>query len=418
MHSEPLIAFRNVTKRFGDKTVLDRVNLEIYPGEVTTLIGKSGVGKSVTLKLIIGLLKLDQGEIFYQGRSMSRMSRKDRKEMKNQVNFMFQNNALFDSMNVYENIALPLKEKTKLSSSEVKKRVEAKMAILDISGIESKYPSQLSGGMQKRVALARALITEPQVVLFDEPTTGLDPLRKNNVLNMITHNQKNFGFTAVIVSHDIPDVFFISNRVAIIDQGRILFQGIPMDLEQSEDQNVHDFIHSQEIMKNEIIGLRTRIDLERAYKRALKSSLFDNSFVVLLLTLENCEQIMERVGFLVSQKIISTLTEMIYKYIPKDNAIFARYTQNRILCLLPGTNKENGAHFCQQIAQDLQKKSFVQRSKYPRSCVNFSITAGIAEGSREMDLPDLVEKAQKDQLVLASLVCGEEDKQQRGHYDQ
>ncbi len=408
MDSGPLIEFQNVTKRFADKVVLDRINLEIYPEEVTTLIGKSGVGKSVTLKLIIGLLKPDGGEIFYQGRSMSRMSRRQLKEMKNQINFMFQSNALFDSMSIFDNIALPLKEKTKLGSNQIKEKVEEKMEVLDISGIESKFPSQLSGGMQKRVALARALVTEPKIVLFDEPTTGLDPLRKNNVLNMITHNQKNFGFTAVIVSHDIPDVFFVSNRVAIIDQGRILFQGIPMDLEQSEDQNVHDFIHSQEIMKNEIIGLRTRIDLERAYKSSIKSSLFDRGFQVLLLTLENCEQIMERVGFLVSQKIISSLTELIYKYIRIERAIFARYAQNRIVCLLPNTTEETVMNFCRQISAELQNRSFVQRSKYPRSCVNFEITAGMAEGNKNMDLPDLVEKAQKEQMILASLVCGED----------
>lgn len=408
MSSEPLIEFKNVTKRFSDKIVLEGIDLEIYPEEVTTLIGKSGVGKSVTLKLIIGLLKPDRGEIFYQGTSMTKMSRRELKEMKNQVNFMFQNNALFDSMDIFDNIALPLKEKTSLKSSKIKERVEEKMSDLDISGIESKFPSQLSGGMQKRVALARALITEPKIVLFDEPTTGLDPLRKNSVLNMITHNQKNFGFTAVIVSHDIPDVFFVSNRVAIIDQGRILFQGVPMDLEQSEDQNVHDFIHSQEIMKNEIIGLRTRIDLERAYKSSIKSSFLDDSFLVLLLTLENCEQIMERVGFLVSQKVISTLTEMLYKYIQVEGTIFARYTQNRILCILPKTTKETALSFCHKISTELQEKSFVQRSKYPRSCVNFEITAGLAQGSQNMELPDLVEKAQKEQMVLASLLCGED----------
>ncbi|HMB31750.1 MAG TPA: ATP-binding cassette domain-containing protein [Desulfohalobiaceae bacterium] len=408
MSSEPLIEFKNVTKRFSDKIVLEGIDLEIYPEEVTTLIGKSGVGKSVTLKLIIGLLKPDRGEIFYQGTSMTKMSRRELKEMKNQVNFMFQNNALFDSMDIFDNIALPLKEKTSLKSSKIKERVEEKMSDLDISGIESKFPSQLSGGMQKRVALARALITEPKIVLFDEPTTGLDPLRKNSVLNMITHNQKNFGFTAVIVSHDIPDVFFVSNRVAIIDQGRILFQGVPMDLEQSEDQNVHDFIHSQEIMKNEIIGLRTRIDLERAYKSSIKSSFLDDSFLVLLLTLENCEQIMERVGFLVSQKVISTLTEMLYKYIQVEGTIFARYTQNRILCILPKTTKETALSFCHKISTELQEKSFVQRSKYPRSCVNFEITAGLAQGSQNMELPDLVEEAQKEQMVLASLLCGED----------
>ena len=204
--AEPLIEFKNVTKTFGDNTVLRNVDLSIYEGQITTIIGKSGVGKSVFLKHIIGLLTPDSGEVLFRGKQVSKMSREEHREMKRQFSYMFQNNALFDSLNIYENIALPLEERTKMQPDEIRRKVYQMMNDLELSKENfEKYPSQLSGGMQKRVALARALITDPKIVLFDEPTTGLDPIRKNAVLSMITHYQSKFGFTAVLVSHDIPD---------------------------------------------------------------------------------------------------------------------------------------------------------------------------------------------------------------------
>jgi len=203
----PLIQLKNVTKRFGDRTILDKVNISIHEGETTTIIGKSGVGKSVTLKHIIGLLEPDEGEILFGDRRLNQMSRRERKAIKRQFSYMFQNNALFDSMTVFENIALPLVEKSSFSKEEIERRVLLKIDQLELSEVIHKYPTQISGGMQKRVALARALIIQPKIVLFDEPTTGLDPIRKNAVLGMIAHYQKRFGFTAVVVSHDIPDIF-------------------------------------------------------------------------------------------------------------------------------------------------------------------------------------------------------------------
>ncbi|MCK4426335.1 MAG: ATP-binding cassette domain-containing protein, partial [Deltaproteobacteria bacterium] len=221
----PLIELKNVTKRFGEKTVLDRANLTIFEGDITTIIGKSGEGKSVLLKHIIGLLRPDEGEILFNGKQLKGMTRKERKSFKQQISYMFQNNALFDSLTVFENIALPLREKTKLDEDAIRIKVMAQIDRMELSEVTDKYPSQISGGMEKRVALARALVSEPKIILFDEPTAGLDPLRKNVVLSMIAHHQKKIRFTAILVSHDIPDVLFISNRVAIIDDGRIPFQG-------------------------------------------------------------------------------------------------------------------------------------------------------------------------------------------------
>ncbi len=245
--SVPLIQFKQVYKRFGDNTVLKGVDLTIFEGQVTAIIGKSGIGKSVLLKHIIGLLEPDEGEILFQGQSLKVMGANQRRELKMKFSYMFQGTALFDSMTVYDNVALPLKEKRRVPFSEIERRVHDKLAQLDLAGIEDNYPSQLSGGMKKRVAMARALVTDPQIVLFDEPTTGLDPIRKNAAHAMIAEYQKTFGFTGVMVSHEIPDVFYICQRIAMLDQGRILFQGSPDEIQSSPEPVIRQFIRGQEL---------------------------------------------------------------------------------------------------------------------------------------------------------------------------
>ena len=178
---QPLIQFKDAVKRFGDNAVLDKVNLSIYRGEITSIIGKSGTGKSVLLKHIIGLYQPESGQVLFEGMPLSKMKSRARKTLKQKFSYMFQETALFDFLTVFENIALPLREKTALPDGEIQRRVRDKMYQLDLHDIDLKFPAQLSGGMKKRVALARALVTNPEIVLFDEPTTGLDPIRKNAV---------------------------------------------------------------------------------------------------------------------------------------------------------------------------------------------------------------------------------------------
>ena len=244
--TQPLIQFNRVYKRFGDNVVLDGVDLTIYQGQVTAIIGKSGIGKSVLLKHIIGLLEPDEGEILFEGQSLADMTGPQRRALKMKFSYMFQGTALFDSLTVYENVALPLKENHRVPFNEIQRRVRDKLSQLDLVGIEEQYPSQLSGGMKKRVAMARALVTDPHIVLFDEPTTGLDPIRKNAAHAMIAEYQKTFGFTGVMVSHEIPDVFYISQRIAMLDRGRILFQGTPDEIQGSTDPTIRQFIRGQE----------------------------------------------------------------------------------------------------------------------------------------------------------------------------
>ena len=207
---EPLIQFKDVHKSFGDNHVLKGIDLEIYQGEITSIIGKSGDGKSVLLKHIIGLIVQDEGVILFEGKPISKMKKSERRRLKEKFAYMFQETALFDSLTVFENIGLPLTEKTAMSKKKIAEKVRDKMNQLDLEEIDHVYPSQLSGGMKKRVALARALVTDPEIILFDEPTTGLDPVRKNAVHSMISDYQKRFGFTGVVVSHEIPDIFYIS----------------------------------------------------------------------------------------------------------------------------------------------------------------------------------------------------------------
>jgi len=238
----PFIELIDVHKRFSDINVLDGVNLTIEKGMVTCVIGKSGTGKSVLLKHIIGLIQADSGQVCVNGIPTAQMNTAQRQRFHRQISYMFQDNALFDFLTVWENIALPLTERKKVPMDQIRQRVKDKMQMLEISSHENKYPAQLSGGIRKRVALARALITEPVAVLFDEPTTGLDPVRRNSVHAMISTYQKEVGFTAVIVSHDIPQIFTISQHVAMLDQGKIIYFGEGDGIFRTDNETVKAFI--------------------------------------------------------------------------------------------------------------------------------------------------------------------------------
>jgi phospholipid/cholesterol/gamma-HCH transport system ATP-binding protein len=401
----PLIELRNVTKRFGSRTVLDRVNLTIFEGDITTIIGKSGVGKSVLLKHIIGLLRPDEGEILFNGRQLKGLTRKEQKSFKRQISYMFQNNALFDSLTVFENIALPLREKTRLHEDAIRSRVLAQIDQMELSEVTYKYPSQISGGMQKRVALARALVSEPKIILFDEPTAGLDPLRKNVVLSMIAHYQKKIRFTAILVSHDIPDVLFVSNRVAIIDSGRIPFQGTPMELEQSENPVVQQFIKGQASLKDELTGLNTRQYIENILIQEMERvNRLHESFPVIMFTIDNLEQINEHIGYIAAQQIIQCLGILIKDHFDTAGAS-ARYSQNDILMVLPHTGLKEAEQGLDELATDIQKQEIFQAKSYPKACFSFSILAGPAEARPGMDLDSLIGQALSHQKIIAHLEC-------------
>jgi phospholipid/cholesterol/gamma-HCH transport system ATP-binding protein len=237
-----MIKLTDVHKSFGAQKVLNGLNLEIPEGKVTAIIGPSGEGKSVLLKHIIGLLQPDSGRIEVDGESILGLRRSQLNRIREKFGMLFQNAALFDSMSVFENVAFPLQEKTKLTSDEIRRRVVSALEDVGLKNVENKFPDELSGGMKKRVGLARAVVLSPKIILFDEPTTGLDPVIKRAIHHLIRETHAKFGFTAVVVSHEIPEIFDIAQNVAMLYQGKILQHGTPDEIQASTDPVVRQFI--------------------------------------------------------------------------------------------------------------------------------------------------------------------------------
>lgn len=407
--SVPLIEFKKVTKRFGEKTILDQVDLALYEGEATAVIGKSGVGKSVLLKHIIGLLDPDEGDILYKGKIIRDMNRKERRDMKQHFSYMFQSNALFDSWTIFQNIALPLIEKGAMSAVDIEKKVMSKIEQLELTEVTFEYPSQLSGGMQKRVALARALVTDPRIVLFDEPTTGLDPIRKNAVLGMIAHYRRQFGFTAVVVSHDIPDIFFISNRIVILYDSKVIFQGTPFEIEQFDHPLVDELIHSLRSLKDELTGLGTRQGFERQYHQGFSAVKTAEDLTVVLFSIENLLALEDEIGGVAGQQILKTMAALIEKH-TGGMGISARYSHEEILTVLPHTDEARAEDFVNSLIEDLQNHEILDPAHYPNACFGFSIQVGISRGNPEMGLSHLVGQAKEALRIRAEMVCGIENR--------
>lgn len=325
-----IIQLAHISKAFDEKVVLDDISLDIHANEITAVIGKSGVGKSVLVKNIVGLIQPDKGEIFFAGKPYSGMNQKDFSEIKSRCSYMFQNNALFDSLTVFENIALPLKERGKLSKKEIMAKVSDKIEQLDLQEAANKYPKQLSGGMQKRVALARALSTDPEIIFFDEPTTGLDPIRKNAVFSMIHMYHERFNFTAVIITHDVPDIFHIAHRVHILEEGKIIFSGTPVELEQSEDQRLFVYTHGQELLLDELAGLHHRLQLVEEMNALMARQ---TPFSLVTLRFRNLRTLIDYKGNVVAQKLLMYFIKILHKEL--DTETFkAKYSQNVIACLI------------------------------------------------------------------------------------
>ncbi|MFP3868087.1 MAG: ABC transporter ATP-binding protein [Desulfobacteraceae bacterium] len=241
-----MIRIIDLARSFNGHAVLDGINLEVPQGEITVIIGKSGVGKSVLLKHIIGLLKPDRGQVLIDGVDITQARGQALKELKQRFAYLFQGGALFDSLSVFENVAFPLREKTKLPEAEIINRTKERLAQVALTAeVENKYPDELSGGMKKRVALARALIQEPEIVLFDEPVTGLDPPMTNTVFHLITKTHQQSGYTALIVSHDIPEIFGIADHVAMLHKGRIIAYGSPDEIQRETNPVVQHFIQGE-----------------------------------------------------------------------------------------------------------------------------------------------------------------------------
>ncbi len=406
----PLIEFKDVTKRFGDKVVLNGVNLEIYENEITTIIGKSGTGKSVLLKHIIGLLKPDEGSVCYNGKSIDSMNRHERETYRGVFSYLFQNNALFDSKTVFENVAFPLEQTTNLGKRDIEARVRKRIEDLELVEAVNKYPSELSGGMQKRVALARALVTDPKIVLFDEPTTGQDPIRKNMILSMIVHYRRKFGFTAVMISHDIPDVFFISDRIVILWEGGVGFEGPYQDAVKRKLPIIDEFLRSLEGFQDELTGLLSREAFRVHYSAILSGSATMANVSAVLFSIE-LDHPYENPGAQATVEVLRAIGEFATQRFSPLGGISTRHSRDQILIIFPHTNADEARELVSGFAKDLQEKALARIEKTVRMhsgeamCLDICVRAGATDIAADDDIEKIIEKARGAQIIVATYRC-------------
>ena len=260
--SDNAIVFQDVCKAFlkddgSRQVILDSVNFTIPAGKTTVVAGGSGQGKSVTLKLILGLMQADSGRIEVAGENITRVRGRKLKQLRTRFGVLFQGAALFDSLTVYDNVALPLRERTRKTEVEIKEQVLASLEQLELLGHENKYPAQLSGGMKKRAGLARALQLKPEIMLFDEPTTGLDPVMTQEIYHLFARTQEQVGYTSIIVSHDIPKVFNLADQVIVLNKGVMDVFPSPEEIQWSQKPHIQDFVQTTmgEIYQSHLVEL-------------------------------------------------------------------------------------------------------------------------------------------------------------------
>jgi phospholipid/cholesterol/gamma-HCH transport system ATP-binding protein len=408
---EPLIEFKGVSKTFGTRNILNRIDFSIYEGEVTTLIGLSGTGKSVTLKHIIGMLKPDEGQILFRGKPIDKMSKAEWNEYIGQISYMFQSNALFDSLTVLENVSMPLKYTTKLKKKEIKEKAMARIEQTELTDVADKYPSELSGGMQKRTALARALVTDPGIVLFDEPTTGQDPIRKNAILSMVAEYQKRFGFTALLISHEIPDVYFISNRILALYGRKIVFQGDPEEFESLDHPFRQELISSLESLGEELTGLYSKRHFKVRYQSDLSQRQPDATYAVAVFTIDDIDVISGNLGHDVTQQIIRSLGSYINKHFGAVGGFSSRQTINEYATVLPYSDLEEAQRITKDFTQDFQEhgmggiEAAITDENKSEECVEFKVLVGLAQGKPQIEIESVMEFARFNQKEIAQFSC-------------
>ncbi|HIE43714.1 MAG TPA: ABC transporter ATP-binding protein [Candidatus Omnitrophica bacterium] len=243
MPKEPLIEFVEVKKSFGNNEVLRGVNLTVYQGQTLAVIGSSGCGKSVLMSLLVGLIPVDSGRITIKGQEVTQFTSVEQwNAVRFKIGFLFQDSALYDSMNAGENIAFPLRYHTELSEDEIKQKVREKLKMVNLEGVEEKMPGEISGGMQKRVALARAIILDPEIIIYDEPTTGLDPVTAEAISELILILKQRLSVTSLVVTHDMACVYKVADQVAMLYGGKIIAEGTPQQIRESKDLRVMRFV--------------------------------------------------------------------------------------------------------------------------------------------------------------------------------
>ena len=361
-----LIHFSDVQKKFGNLSVLDGLNLSIYKGQITTLVGPQGGGKTVLLHHIAGLMQPDSGRILYKGQPLAEVLAETGPSRSRWISCIFRGATLFNSLTVFENIALPLRVNKGLSERDIQDRVSETIARLKLNPVSSKFPFRLSGETRKYVILARALVTGPEVVLFDQPTTGMDPIRKNAVHSVIADCQKVFNFTSILTSYDIPDVFAVSNQVALLESGKLVFQGSPDEFQKVDDPVVRTFIEDADGGDESMITTRRR----------LAGLLYPKDFALVILSIENMDEVREKLGDLKVEKALQKLSDQIQSNVRGADSCTIRHP-DKIQIQLPHTDMEQSRQVCAKLAEAMKfgKIEAVQ----PGPGVFFSLNAGFAQ---------------------------------------
>lgn len=250
------IRVERLAKSFGNVKVLTDVDVSILRGDVVVIIGGSGAGKTTLLKILIGLDRPSSGSIFVDGVDITKLPDRELNKVRRKFGMVFQYSALLDSMDVLDNVAFPLREHTKLREREIRERVREKLAVLGLEGIEARYPSELSGGMRKRVGLARALMLEPEAILYDEPTSGLDPITSRMVDDLIVETRQRFGVTSIVISHDMAGALRIADQIVLLAKGKVVASGAPRDLVGGDNELLAEFLESSGIAAERLISQR------------------------------------------------------------------------------------------------------------------------------------------------------------------
>jgi len=316
-------------------------------------------------------------------------------------------------MSIFENIALPLRQTTNLRKKEIEQKVMSRLEQMELTDVVKQYPSELSGGMQKRVALARSLITDPAIVLFDEPTTGQDPIRRNMILSMIAHYRKQFGFTAILISHDIPDVFFISDRILVLWEGKIAFHGTYEELTRFKHPMIDEFFRSIEGLRDELTGLLSKEMFRMQYAMALSGGHVDTTISAVLFGI-NFDRLSDELGHQTAIDVLKALGEHVNEYFGTMGGFSSRHRRSEILTILPRVGLEEAGQLVQDFAQRLEQKALPRIQALARvktgveECFDVSVTAGMTEGSTSDDIDQIMEKAEANQKIIAKYQCGKE----------
>jgi phospholipid/cholesterol/gamma-HCH transport system ATP-binding protein len=364
----------------------------------------------VLLKHIIGLLKPDEGTILFQGKPVDTMKKNEWDEYRSAIAYLFQNNALLDSMTVFENVAFPLQQTTNLSRKEIEAKVLKRIEDLELTEAMDKYPSELSGGMQKRVALARALVEDPKIVLFDEPTTGQDPIRKNMILSMITHYRRKFGFTAVMISHDIPDVFFISDRIIILWEGTIGFEGTYEEASKLKLPLIDEFLRSLDGFQDELTGLLSR-EAFRVHYTAMLGGTATVAAVSAALFSVRLNILHEALGPQAAVEVLKALGEYTNRRFNPIGGFSARHSRDQILTIFPHTTPDEAKELVAGFAQELQQEALASIESIAEAKIgagqsfDIYIRAGITEVSPADEIEQIIERAEENQEIIATYRC-------------